>query len=416
MNNPRPSHQRKPSLPRLAIPGAEPLLRVGLRRDSDRDVSRSRTSRHDSLPPPIGYHARRGSYETGRKHVINPYFSTVTPYHNDLANFKDYIITVEIVSNYGHQSEICCSEIDILDMESRPIPVIEIQFVPQANHLTSPENLINGSLIKSDGQPEWSCEFNHPGQKILLKVQDRNPPASLRIWNSRSHGEKCIKEILISVGTAFVTKAEIPQKFGTIISLERINKFGEKITESPFFKLDEDDVSVADKYGEIGVRTVREIKLEIVETFAKQEFVGLNCIEFFTVGGRRLNLDNDISKIDVENLNVVSAPQRLIRSYCTTTAIGDMWVARRTNEETPYVSIVFKHPIALAAIKFWNATVQNYMEDFGVKKIIMHFDGKAAYSGRLKQSLPNTENLDKYTTVVWFTDIPHIRGKVKARF
>lgn len=322
-----------------------------------------------------------------------------------------YYISITVLNNYGNPTCIGCGEIDILDAQNRPIPVRSINFEPPMHHFESPNNLVNSTLIKEEGDKEWSAEWKGVPFTIQLMVKSNEVPSHLRIWNSRMKTNQCIKDVEVKLGEIYVREATVPNNFGFVISLKTDTDI-ETIQQEPGTPIRNHDDTAADYFGEFPIRRASKLTIGIIETWEPSEFVGLNALKIVSVGGKVLSLDRDIQSLESINCDIVSAPQRLFRSDIHASTVGDIWVARKFPNLVPEVTVDFKDPVRIALIAIYNPVVRDYMQDFSAKKIRVSVDSVPVFYGNVKRAL-STDAMEKGAKLIYFTDSPTIRRKAK---
>ena len=334
---------------------------------------------------------------------------------------QTYMIKIEIQSNYGNENEISCSEIDVLDDHNRLLHIDDIRFMPQINHKTSPQFLINSCLIKESSDLEWTAIWNHTPFSILLVITSSQKPSSLRIWNSQRKDGANIQSIKIYNGYTYLTSVTIPMNFGSVISLSALEKSPQACPD--LFILQEtskliDEVAV-DCYGEIPLLLIESVRVEILETINSiSRYVGLNAVEFYYPSGKQMNYQNEISHVHVEHMEALSSPQRLFRSNrSASTNLGNgFFGAKRSHTYYPAITIYFRWPLPICLFILANAQVMNISDkEIGIKKmkITAHSKGKDiiyyfGYFGNNKYN-PQTDEIQKY---VWFVDSAPIQAKI----
>lgn len=329
-------------------------------------------------------------------------------------DYKVFCVRIRIISNYGDPNYVTCSEIDVLDSESKHISILSTVFDPPQKVNSS--SLTNGILIKSKSEDEWVGVWNPNGITIELTVASLNTPTALRIWNGRDHSAKNIKEISISIGETHVNNAVIPQDFGIVIFLD-VDKPDVVFAEKPKIKIPP-EYSVADVFGEVPVMPCKEMKIEFLSGYSNTQFMGLNAMEIFLCNGKRLNLRNDVKKMTIENANIMSAPQRLFRSNRATMDMSDMFLLKTdpNPENTASLNIIFVKPIPLALIRFWNFNSTDCEVDLSIKNIRISLDNIQVFWGRIKRSNGMITKMEQYVHDVWLTDVPVVCSKVRKTY
>lgn len=136
-------------------------------------------------------------------------------------------IKILILSNYGNDKEISCSEIDILGANHFPLSVNKIYVEPLNHSSTKITKLINRDMIKNEKKDMWYAKWppSPPLQKISLIIKVDTVPEnvdSMRFWPTTIDPTANIKSVEIYVDNDPVFKGDLPRDFGQVIPLKCI--------------------------------------------------------------------------------------------------------------------------------------------------------------------------------------------------
>ena len=403
--------QVRPSLPALPLPQKRVNRLSQNKLLSINQTERIQFNRHSYFPQNVGFPN------------IFSQTSRISPAKSSLVIHR-FIIKIEILSNYGHPDEISLSEIDILDQNNAAIYIEDIRFIPQITHKTSPQFLINSCLMKENVDLEWCANWDHNPFSILLVVSSPSQPSSLRIWNSQRTNGSNVQEIKIYDGYTYLTSYTIPESFGSIISLKSVKESSKTLNE--FINHDEElkqvntliDEIAVDDYGEIPILLIESIRIEILETInPSSRNIGINALEFYYPSGKQMNYKNEISHIDIENIEALSSPHRLFRpNRSFYSEFQDGFIASKISQFlSPKITIFFRWPLPICLFVLSNLKFQHSNEkDCGIKKLKIVINSKGKEINSFIGTIGNVFNneINENQNLFWFIDSKPIRMKI----
>lgn len=331
-----------------------------------------------------------------------------------------YYVQVIFNTNYGNDSIIGCSEIDILDSSYKALLITSIELESRQHetvsipHTSSKginpqfENLVNSNLIKDSQMDEWSTEWTGQPLKFLIKLESDKPPTSIRIWNSREKDHRGVKDVQIFANKQFIASSQIPEGFGKIIVFNQKDDVADTVFKAPYHSHQHMQTHVInDQYGDVPVYLTKKIKIDLLDTFEPSPVVGLKLIEIITFSGKKVTID-DLQTFDVINIKIDSAPQRLIPKSQQMQFIEETWFAHKIPETIPQIVLTLNEPMSIALIKIHNVSKTPNSPNCGVKKAQIFFDNQRVFIGKLKRSNEQTTR----PTRIWFVDVPEIKRNV----
>lgn len=136
-------------------------------------------------------------------------------------------IKIAILSNWGNEKSISCSEIDILGSNHFPVTVNKIYVEPINHSSTRIMKLINRDMIKNEKKDMWYAKWppTPPLQKISLifKVNTISSEVdSMRFWPTSIDKTANLKSVEIYIDNDPVFKGDLPRDFGQVISLKPV--------------------------------------------------------------------------------------------------------------------------------------------------------------------------------------------------
>lgn len=345
-------------------------------------------------------------------------------------NICSYYLQVIFLSNYGNESIIGCSEIDVLDSDYKVLTIDSIGFDENKHEIYNEDDplsllkakhkndsippylstLVNSSMIKDNDTQEWSAPWCGNPIQFNIKVVSDKPPACIRIWNSRESDHRSVKNVKIIAGGSFIASGIIPEGFGGIVSLEQSKAIEKNVFSIPFPR--PASKANCDKYGEIPNKPIRTIRFHLFESFDKSDYIGLDSIEIVSDSGKIIGLD-DIKSISFDNINFLAAPHRLINNNSSNKneyrSIEHMWYGSMNHQGIPQITINLQKATSIALIRIWNIPTQVNGDNLGVRKMSIFFDSEIVVAAPLRK---RTEKYHR-PTEFWFTDVPTLKEKIR---
>lgn len=175
-----------------------------------------------------------------RSTTTRPEFQFIPRLSEANKNQNVSVIKITILSNWGHQDTVACSEIDMLGKNHFPLPVDRIYIEPVNHVCTKPNRLINGNMVKHTLDETWTAKWppTPPLQSISIIIKANvfdNVVDSMRFWPTNISPTMNIKAVEIYVDDDPVFKGDLPQDFGQVIPLTQMS------SDSSEYEYDEDN-------------------------------------------------------------------------------------------------------------------------------------------------------------------------------
>lgn len=300
---------------------------------------------------------------------------------------KEYLLTIQFISNWGHPNIISCSEIDILGKDRTPLPKVSIsEYVhkdpnryeePNTNTDVNPQNLnllCNHFLIKETKEGSWCSNWKPKSKKPFLlniNITSNEHPEYIRIWNSKFLPESNIRFFRVFYDMQVIAEGEVPINFCVVTklhsdiikplpisipplcdptTLEKIhqdqdhslNQIEEEKSKDVNFGLTRDEMLAifqenvnnidCDKYGRMFVPRVRKLSFTLIESYDPNSAgIGLNSIELFDINGKNISFSS-IKSVNILNGKCVSSPFNLFKDHRRTMDSSDMWICEKEKE------------------------------------------------------------------------------------
>jgi hypothetical protein len=311
-----------------------------------------------------------------------------------------YDLKIVILSNHGSPDYVRCSEIDVFDTENNKVNVYDIT-VDSDEQEVSPEILINGIFCSPYAINEWYCKWNGKPITITMTLSCCNKLDFVRIWNGTGNPDQNIKDIQISLGDRFITKATVPKDIGTNICIkaeEDIDlEFGKvrSMTRSGYF--------VKDDYGEIP--NIGVLTLEIELYGPKGGTIGLNQLEIFNSKGRRIKLKGGGMELICSGAKHVFPLENLFKDNKHTSDCTEMWSAVLVDDRASLM-ISFKKKTTLSLIRIYNhnSCYPETMHQSSKARVLIN--GSPFWRGKLKEARGISKEITKHATNIFISDFP----------
>lgn len=338
-----------------------------------------------------------------------------------LENFNKHsaepvIYQVDILSNWGHPDRIACSAIWFLDKERHIITPTKISSVPyfSPNLL---DKLSGVSLVKMDDNELWNSKW--PPEEtnqisLVFFLPGDQTPAYARIWNTTSLGDASVRKIQVSCGKETLYLGEIPRCYGTDVQLAQnfvkpTNSFD--IIDELFGNKKKSNTLV-DKYGTVPLKQVKQVEFTVLDNYGSPKFIGLNAIDFYDENYEHIAWSN-IDDIIIKNCARFTDPKKLFKDIKEIDDDNEMFVAEfeKENGAIPKISILFKAPIYISQVVFWNYNSPSRGTDIGVKNVKISMHNAVKWCGKIKKATGIKEAVGASTSAVWFIDIEELYKK-----
>lgn len=341
----------------------------------------------------------------------NNYLSTDIKSNNKNKNFS--VISLHIVSNWGHKAKVGITEIQLYDSKKRKIQIADCHvFNGNEDEIGRIHNNKFHSLNDCD---MWTTPMRK-GIKIemyiLSNITNNNiDVASVVIWNYNAKDvNKGIKEIEIWKKNSMcwhgiVPKGSYNKKVNYSFRIKLTSDIGDKNMNSAtnrinqknrnilFFSLCNlnketkfrESASSRSKLLELNsnepkIMRFNKISIFLLDNHGNDEHIGLTGISF-------INADDFV--VDIERADCIGAMPKDVRTAMNlendyrifenvfngvnnTVDENDMWLTIKENK-TPYIELYFREIISMKYIDIWNYN-SPFSLDKGAKKIRVVFD------------------------------------------
>lgn len=309
-------------------------------------------------------------------------------------------ILFRILSNYGDESQISFSEIDILDSGNIPVKVVSAGIFPNMIYSDELKKLFNHQLISDSDTELWHHEWPVSRGRIDLFVDfvSNDNDFTLRLWPNFFKPKSNIKHMQIILDEAPTLETDVSNIIGSTIRLPQIDKNGAKLFEyvpehtSPYLK---------DNYGLLPNKSSLYFEFHIHSVYNGRNKFGINLIRFYDTCGRII--DSKTSGTfgcnncgELSDLSVIFSPVEDQLKF-----IGDF-------SENSYIYFNFFSRIRIIAVEILNLYDPDICSNIGVKKASIRFDGITRWVGKIP--MRRTEKAESF--MIHFTENRDIVAKV----
>lgn len=272
---------------------------------------------------------------------------------NAFANDDNLIYTVKLLSNWGDPQYMCCSYMQFLSHDRRPLNPIKMMSAPKLEEGVLQK--LNGDMVKEEAN-QW--RINWPPDEddimsIIFMFQKHQKPCFIRLWNPQTNMKQSIKDIEIYNGENLVAKEEIPKGFGKDIQISVKEEYAIKPSESmqylqTLFPQLAPSLSPCDLFGQYPSFKLRKVSFEILKNYGNEKVFGLSQILFLNDKKAIITRD-EINRITVDNCSDFTDPLALIptnRDFPEKC----QFVAHSSFERHPMLTFYFEQTVILSKI------------------------------------------------------------------
>ena len=295
------------------------------------------------------------------------------------------LIKIKILSNWGHESEVSCHKIDILNDKNTILNVNHYAFNIPKNKPTNLVQLFNtgnsSSTMCGDWTEQWPPEKPFESHKIFIGV-DEDCIGGIRVWPS-SDFTKNIKEVSISINGTKVFKGDFPKDIPEFIS------FG-TVLANPMNSVREGSI----------VFTPHRITICPLATYGNTTVFGINTIMFFDKDGNKIEINKLYSITAMKckpTANMVMLTKEPASDAKYEMEMFETWSAEPVTNSL--LCFITKKKISIGAIVILNPLLHPDTPDIEVSRAKILFDGKCMWNGRFKRrgvEQPNERDCANY--------------------
>ena len=311
---------------------------------------------------------------------------------------------IRILSNWGDENLISCSDILFLDDRHKSLPILSIQAEPIEINKTNLKNMFNGLMCKNNLNDCWISSWNHLNPiEITIITTNSGPISQIRFFNSSVQGKTAIKEIEVLINDILLWKGEISIDFGVVANLDK-NKFSlieksKKIAPEIIYKR---NLSL-DNFGLIPQCCFSKFKIFFLNNYGHPIHYGLNYLSFFDNKGNIIK--RSLITLSLNNIEIITDATNLIQDKKNFND-NDQFVFSKTNDNIlSFIEIIFNEPILIGGIIINNYSNKSFSIDISIKDIKIIANEKFIYwIGRLKKFKLNSNN-DLTNEIIYFSDL-----------
>lgn len=400
-------------------------------------------------------------------------FKDILKNNNQKSNKKlaSYEIRIRVFSNYGHESLITSSEIDVLDQNQATIRNVTCSvssFVEDKdenninNPINHPENenmydnkiieeeedtsyrLVNQNIIKNTVEEVWthswnSClgtneKSNKNGVDIKLMIKSEVKPHYVRIFPSPFLIEANLKDIKIFVKDKFLYEGTLNQTFCSVIELQYD---GGCATDIQTYIKSEDKNKphlLRDSFGILPFCLTSEISISVIESYNKKPnisnslnddetandpsknsiTIGIRKIAFFLTNGELVK--QEMMALSSKNIKCFQPLTQLFTDEITA-ASDQPWKGSYMDDNEFLIN--FSNPLPIAAIGILSPSYHTTSSDIRVKKLAVKVNRVMRFVGKIVNQNPNYEERnsdDNFTFFIFLTNHKDTKEKIPKYF
>ncbi|OHT02114.1 hypothetical protein TRFO_07317 [Tritrichomonas foetus] len=281
------------------------------------------------------------------------------------------VLTIQIQSNWGNQTTMMLSAINVYDEKHNQIIIKSISSYPELPNPVVLERLTLTNLIKNEKdefQTEWPPQYPYDSFSFIITIDDCTTPKYIRLWNSQTSQDAAAKSFAILHGTNICCEGVIPKGFGNDYELSFKSKnieesFSKQFLQELFPNSIHEQLKLQDIYGNYPLHPVSKVTFEILNTHcdSKERIIGLNGIELYNENFAKIT-ENYVDEVFVENFLSSTNRANLIRENKVSNKEVDMFMGElfsHESESLPKIHFIMTEPVMLTKIEIWNLNAEN---------------------------------------------------------
>ena len=310
-----------------------------------------------------------------------------------------YKLKIVILNNYGNQSFVRCSEIDVFDVNNNKVEVFDIA-IDDKFSLSPAKNLTNGKYGFNDDINDWIGKWSDKPIVINMTVDGSAPLGFVRFWKGNKCPEQSIREVEIYLCDHFVTKTALPKDLGASVSIKMEEEFKTKYSKKKkHVRIGE---FVKDQYGEVPNPGAKTLEIDL---YGNDGMVGLNQIEIYTTTGHRLVPEADHIAIKIDGVRNMFPVINLFKEHRDTSEYFDMWSGVLLKDHAT-LKFTFKKEVSIVLIRLFNHNSCYPEHMHQSSRATIKINDNAVWRGKLKQAHGISKGVSKYATNVVLSDLP----------
>ena len=315
-------------------------------------------------------------------------------------------VQVYMMSNWGDENEIRCSEIDFLDQNRLPIKVIRVTPEDPNEDKTVFRTLANGELIKSPTTKKFvhSWSKNHKPIIINYTLDSLILPEYIRVWNSKDGKESNLRKFAVFIEEELYCIDEALDNYGVILPLILMRKEVHPEFNDIFKVVKHHEKLFDDEFGILPIPLITKLRIRLLSSYYdKSTSIGLNSIDLYDIHGNILTKD-DLEELDTIGCENVLSPEQLFNNQKNTVYKNDMWYAKKLVGDYVDIIITLKKPTQIVLINIWNFNYDIESKVAGASNAVIFADDKYVIRRHLKPANGTVKGAKEGITSIWLSD------------
>ena len=333
-------------------------------------------------------------------------------------------VTITIISNYGHPSEISCCAIDFLSVNSHKAEVVDMLFDGSRKKSETLQNLFNDTMTPSSENhcwtESWPPEFPRSTYTMKFTLECHDPIGYCRIWPNTIDPTKNIKSAVISINDKIIFHGDFPYDMVHSFTLYESYPLVD-VDSSPILNEIADDFARAHAKKPYISFAPEKIRFIPTSSYCGDAVFGLNQIMMFDDSGNFIPVDNkDVfltskSKDKEKEVNDLQLFRQITFGNQTFLVESDICITGPIQPNS-FIEITFRKRFNIGCIVLMNPNMSKDLRLTATKTMCIFFDNKKMWVGRIRRRLADTMAETKCGAFVWLIEDKHYQKKVLSKF
>ena len=351
-------------------------------------------------------------------------FSALSKLVQETDNKNKKTVTITILSNYGHPSEISCAAIDFLTVNSHKAEVVDMFLDGSRKKSETLQNLFNDNSTPSSENncwvESWPPEFPRSTYTMKFTLTCDDDIGYCRIWPNTIDPSKNIKAAVISINDKIIFHGDFPYDMVHSFTLYESAPIVD-VCSSPILHEIADDFARAHSKNQNIVFSPENIRFIPTSSYCGDAVFGLNQILLFDDMGKLISVDNkDVfltskSNSKEKETNDLQLFRPITSGNQTFLVESDICITGPIQQQS-FIEITFRKRFNIGCIMLMNPNMSKDLRLTSTKTMCIYFDKKKIWVGRIRRRLADTMDEVKCGAFVWLIEDKQYQNKVLSQF
>jgi hypothetical protein len=322
---------------------------------------------------------------------------------------QEFTMVLRIKANYGSNSAISCSRIDILGSGRTPIPIKTMSLSKAIDRDCHLQCLFDGQYYKEETEKRWEIPWPPTPYKavdIVISVCSPDPPSWLRIFPITGDKSKNIRLIDVYLENKLMYQGEVNHSIGSVIELHDCGK-GDDLAA---VELEECD-SPKDSFGLLPVLECLSLEFLVDDLVDRTSLeFGFRFIRFYDTAGSVLKLVPEVL-IHCDNCGQCTGSPFTDETFLGNSFFPHIWSGEFLKFSKPKITVSWPGHQKIGCIEIRNAS--GILQNLAVRTMRIQTHGRTVWVGKLAfASGKDAEHWRANSTFAFLVGDPQIKDRI----